>query len=347
MQYLQMEAYLDNMDRAAERQYAYTSAEKMGGWGTWQRSFRKELRTLLGMHRIHAQGIPLQPRLEETKACTGYTQYKYFVTSEPGVEIPFYLLVPDGEGPFPLVITPHGHTTRGKEVYTGNFATEEERQGALDGDRDLAVQAVTAGYAAIAPDVRGFWEMARESDMKQEKRNSCLELQRSSMMYGRTLIGERVHDMSRLIDFAETRPEIDSSRIVMTGNSGGGTVTLFAAALDERISIAIPGSYLCTFKDSIVSLSHCSCNLIPGVLQLGEMYDIAGLIAPRPFLAVHGAQDPIYPIRGTQEAFDHVMRIYEAMGHADRCELYIGEGGHRYYKERVWDFVKEHLAERI
>src|SRR5690606_24148097 len=152
----------------------------------------------------------------------------------------------------PLVLTPHGHGRRGKEVYVGNFETEEERQEALNGERDVALQAVSEGYAVIAMDVRGFWEMSREEEFSQEKTCSCDELQKRAFMFGRTLIGERVHDMGRLIDYAATRPEIDTSRIAITGNSGGGTVSLFTAALDERIKVCAPGSYFNTFRGSLM-----------------------------------------------------------------------------------------------
>jgi hypothetical protein len=76
------------------------------------------------------------------------------------------------------------------------------------------------------------------------------------------------------------------------------------------------------------------------------MYDIAGLIAPRAVLFVNGKEDNIFPIEHTREAFAHVRKIYEAIdpARADWCELYEGNGGHRYYKERVWPFVREHFG---
>jgi hypothetical protein len=90
----------------------------------------------------------------------------------------------------------------------------------------------------------------------------------------------------------------------------------FAAACDERISAAVPGSYFCTFAGSIGSIHHC--NYIPGILKLGEMYDVAGLIAPRPFCAI--AEKP------------------------DHCRLYEGDGGHRYYQAGAWPFLRQHFS---
>jgi dienelactone hydrolase len=270
-----------------------------------------------------------------------------YISAEPGVEIPFYLLVPDGgDKPFPLVLTPHGHGRRGKEVYAGNFESDKEREGALSGERDIALQAVENGYAVIAMDVRGFWEMSREEEFSKGKTSSCDELQKRAFMYGRTLIGERVYDMGRLIDFASTHPDIDTSRIAITGNSGGGTVSFFTAALDERITVCVPGSYYCTVLGSVMNVPHCLCNVIPGVMKLGEMFDISGLIAPRPVLFVHGILDKDFPIERTREAFAHTRNIYEAIerGHTNRCELYEGNGGHRYYKEGVWPFIRHHFG---
>lgn len=343
--YFNTEAYLKNLGRGNAKRFDYRKELINGNWDEWRGTFRKELSELLGMHYIDTSDVPLEPRLVDQKIFDQYTKEKWHIIAEPGIEIPFYLLLPhQGKSPYPLVLTPHGHGRRGKEVYVGNYEDDQERKEALEGERDIALQAVSEGYAVISPDIRGFWEMARRKEVSAKKNNSCQELQRSALMYGRTIIGERVHDMGRLIEFAQTRSEIDISRIVITGNSGGGTVSLFTAALDDRISISIPGSYFCTYEHSIVPMSHCACMWVPGILRLGEMYDVAGLIAPRPVLIVHGREDRIYPIEGTREAFQHLQSIYHSQGHPGLCELYVGNGGHRYYKERVWFFIREHLV---
>lgn len=346
MEFFNTAGYLKHLAKETVREFDYRTLLESGDWTTWRHEFQSRLEQALGLPAIRrsAAGAPLSCRLEETVEFDTYIREKRFLLTEPGVEIPFYLLLPrDAPRPLPLVLTPHGHNKRGKEVYAGNYGSEAEQAEGEDGERDIALQAVAHGYAAIAPDVRGFNEMSRAEDFNGPIGSSCNELQRMALLHGRTLIGERVHDMGRLLDYAATRPEIDASRVAITGNSGGGTVSLFAAALDDRIKAAVPGSYFCTFFDSIVSVHHCVCNVVPGIMGMGEMYDVAGLIAPRPFLAVNGLEDPIFPIDATREAFGHLRRIYEALGYAERCELYEGNGGHRYYKARVWDFLREHL----
>jgi dienelactone hydrolase len=244
-----------------------------------------------------------------------------------------------------VVLTPHGHGKAGKATYAGIADDEESRRQIDEGERDIAVQAAAAGYVAIAMDMRGFASLRMQREREQDAISSCRTLSLHALLFGRTLIGERVHDMMRLIDWAATRDDCDTSRVAITGNSGGGTISLFAAACDERIAVSVPGCYFCTFAASIGSIHHCECNYVPGLLAEAEMPDVAGLIAPRPFLAVAGRHDDIFPVAAVESAYQRLRFIYALAGAADRCHLSIGDGGHRYYKKDVWPFMREYLGE--
>jgi hypothetical protein len=123
------------------------------------------------------------------------------------------------------------------------------------------------------------------------------------------------------------------------GISGGGTVTLFAAALDPRIRVALVSGYLNTFRDSIGSLSHCIDNYVPGILQWAEMYDIAGLIAPRPLFVESGEKDTIFPIKASIESFRRVREIYRVFDAADRVEQEVFAGEHSFWGRQGIPFV--------
>lgn len=348
MQYADETTYVRSILAESPPELSYDRSVPGMSLPDWQQKVHERVRVISGLADIVEMrgGDALECRFAFREQRDGYQIEKRFLSSEPGMEIPFYLLLPDGatpQNPVPLVLTPHGHGRRGKEVYVGNYESEEEKEHAESGERDIALQAVRAGYAAIAMDVRGFWEMARRDEIDAGQKNSCEELQRRALMLGRSLIGERVYDIGRLIDYATTRPEIESSRIAITGNSGGGTVSLFAAALDSRIQVAVPGSYFCSFEASILSVHHCMCNVIPGISRCVEMSDIAGLVAPRPILFVNGVEDPLFPFDATRTAFANVRRIYTDAGVEERCRLYAGPGGHRYYSHDVWPFLKEFL----
>jgi hypothetical protein len=314
----------------------------------WQSEFRARLREILGLTAMDRE-TPFDYRAERAERVTkdGYTQEKWYLWTEPNVPLPIWVLTPDkpASKPYPLVLTPHGHNV--PELYLGVAANDEQRKAIAEGDRDIAVQAVREGYLAILPTARGFGETMRAEDREKSKGNSCRTELMHAMLFGRTMVGNRVWDISRIIDWAGRQFEIDRRRIAITGNSGGGTTSLFAAACEERISVAVPSCYFCTFEASIGTIYHCECNYVPGLLREGEMYDVAGLIAPRWFQAIAGKGDPIFPIAAVHQAYERLKKAYEVAGAEDRCGLFVGQGGHRYYREGAWPFIRRAFTEPV
>src|SRR5256885_17106245 len=141
-------------------------------------------------------------------------------------------------------------------------------------------------------------------------RKACEPTAGGALLLGETLIGWRVWDVMRTLDYIATRAELDASRVGCMGISGGGTATLFAAALEPRIRAELVSGYLNTFRDSIGSLAHCIDNYVPGILNWAEMHDIAGLIAPRPLFVESGDKANIFPIAASIESFTQVREIY-------------------------------------
>jgi acetyl esterase/lipase len=158
------------------------------------------------------------------------------------------------------------------------------------------------------------------------------------------MIGWRVHDVMRTIDWIATRKELDAARVGCMGISGGGTCTLFSAALEPRIRAAMVSGYLNTFRDSVFSLSHCIDNYVPGILNWAEMYDVAGLIAPRPLFAESGERDDIFPIAASRASFARVKKVYEVFGAGDRTAQETFNDAHSFYGKQGLPFLKQHLA---
>jgi predicted peptidase len=165
-----------------------------------------------------------------------------------------------------------------------------------------------------------------------------------ALMVGQTLIGWRVWDVMRTIDYIATRPELDANRVGCMGISGGGTATLFASALEPRIRVAMVSGYLNTFRDSIGSLAHCVDNYVPGILNWAEMHDIAGLVAPRPLFIESGEKDNIFPIASSVESFKHVQAIYRVFGAGNRLEQEVFPDEHVFWGRRGIPFLVRHLA---
>jgi len=307
----------------------------------WQGRLRRKLLELLA---IPGRARPAPPvRFVEEVRCDGYVRRRGYMVAADELAVPLYLLEPDPKpaGKMGLCLAAHGHGP-GKVLPVGIAPDEHARQLIDEGERDYGVQAVREGYLTLAPDWRGFGELILAEDVKAN-RSGCWQLSLRSMQLGRPLLGQRVSDAMQLLDWALTRKDVDRRRVVMTGNSGGGTMTLFTSAVEPRITAAAPSCYFSTFADSIMAMWHCPCNFVPGIQAVAEMADLAGLFAPRPMLIIAGTKDTIFPIDAVRAGFAKLKGIYADAGAAGKLELFEGAGGHRYYAHRVWEFFREML----
>ncbi|MBS7609380.1 alpha/beta hydrolase [Candidatus Bathyarchaeota archaeon] len=110
-----------------------------------------------------------------------------------------------------------------------------------------------------------------------------------------------------------------------------GEPTLFTAALDETIKVAVVSCYLNSFKAFALDLGNfCGSQIIPRLLRYGEMWDCAGLIAPRPLLIESGIRDGGFPMEAAHKAFSKLKEIYGVLGVPERCEMDEFEGGHQF-----------------
>jgi hypothetical protein len=204
---------------------------------------------------------------------------------------------------------------------------------------------VEHGLAAIAIEPMAFgYRRDALTKAKGAKESACQPAAGSALLLGQTMIGWRVWDTMRTIDWIETRPELDAARIGCIGISGGGTCAQFSAALDERIKVAFVSGYLNTFRDSIMSVSHCIDNYVPGILNWAENYDVAGLIAPRFLFSEGGEHDPIFPVHATIESFGRVKKVYSVMGVPEHAQQEIFDGEHEFHGVKGLPFVKQALS---
>ena len=211
--------------------------------------------------------------------------------------------------------------------------------------RDFALQAVKRGFAVLAIEQLGFGHRRENRAIqKGSGASSCNPLAGSLLLLGQTMINWRVYDVIRAIDYLERRNEVDRTRVGVMGISGGGTISLFSAALEKRIKATIVSGYFCTFYHSIFSLEHCIDNYIPGILQYGEMYDVAGLIAPRALFIEAGDRDPIFPVEGVREAIGKIKRVYQIMRAEDNLDWEIFPGEHHIYGKKCFAFLERTLG---
>jgi dienelactone hydrolase len=304
----------------------------------WQRELRGKLIELLG--GFPAAKSPLRARTLEVREFAAYKREKFVFESRPGVGVLGYLITPAKvRAPMPVTLCLPGHG-RGVDDIVGIDGHGKDRTAREGYAFDFALQAAEHGLAAVAIEPMAFG--CRRDPLTRAKgpaAYACQPAAGSALLLGETMIGWRVYDVMRTIDWIETRPELDSKRVGCMGISGGGTGTLFSAAVDPRIRAAFVSGYLNTFRASIMSMSHCIDNYVPGILKWAEMYDVAGLIAPRAFFSEGGDRDPIFPVAATRESFARLKKIYEVFGAADAAEQEIFSGVHEFHGVRGLPFL--------
>ncbi len=213
----------------------------------------------------------------------------------------------------------------------------------IEGDRDFAIGCMRRGIAALCLEQRSLGERKEMKQLRVCPHNNCHDAFVQALMMGRTLLGERVYDVDRGIDYLATRDDVDLHRIGIMGHSGGGTTSAYAAAVLPRLSFAMPSCSFCTFRNSKMALYHCSCGYLPGLLKYAEMADILGLFAPHPIVIVAGREDDIIPLTGARKAFRRLKNIYRVAGADNHCHLVIGKKGHRFYAEDAWPLMMREI----
>jgi dienelactone hydrolase len=330
--------YLDEQYRKLKRVYEFR-ARTLPQARAWQKTLRAQLVKLLG--GFPTKRCALNPREVERREFPEVIRKRVVITTEPGVDVPIYVLIPKrAKPPYRVVLANHGHEPLGSK---SGAAVGADGVSLAPDQYSNGWHYALRGYLALCIEHRAFAERMDEADRKQGLTTSCRQVSFKAMMMGRTAIGMRVWDVMRTIDYIESLKDADASRIACVGCSGGGTITTFAAALEPRIRLAVISCYFCTFFHSVMSIHHCECNYVPGIVKYAEMYEIAGLFAPKPLLVQAGARDKLFPVKAVRHAFGRLKRIYRAFGAGDRVALHVPDEPHGWNGDRAYPFTDKWL----
>lgn len=274
---------------------------------------------------------PLPPRSDLRARITGvivregYRIEKLRYESVPGLLVTAHLYVPDGDGPFPVILNPHGHWQYKK--------TESVVQA-------RGISLALEGFAALIVDSPGgSWDA---NDLNERlgvggHDNWFLNL-------GRCIQGVYVWDLMRGLDYLETRSDMECSCVGITGTSGGGTATMYAFAVDERIRCAVPVCYATSLE--VNPHNGCLCNHVPGILTLGDRSTILAMRAPAPVMLIGATRDGEFPAEGHTRTFEKLRAIYRSKKKESNLRMVLVEGGHDYnrrMRESMVAFFREHL----
>lgn len=284
------------------------------------------------------QRTPLNARQTGTLAHVDYRVDKVVYESLPRFYVTANLYVPKGAGPFPAVLQPVGHSLAAK-----NRAFYQR----------TAIGLVKQGFVVLTYDPIGqgerrvFWD----NDLKDSKvggptaEHSMVGWQ--SLAGGESVARYRIWDGLRSLDYLISRPEVDKDKIGVTGCSGGGTLTTYLAALDDRVKVAAPACYISSWEDQLKGTGPQDAEQqFPDQLREGLNHsDWIGLAAPKPYLIVSTDQD-FFPLEGARKTFEEMKRIYRLYDAEVKLDWFHEPGGHgmpQASREAVVNWMKKWL----
>lgn len=284
-------------------------------WTGRRDEYRRQLREMLGLDPW-PERTPLQPVVTGRVEHDEFVVEKLYFQSRPGLYVTGNLYLPKKvDGPLPAILYVCGHG----QVKEGNISfgnkTHYQHHGAWfarNGYVCLTIDTIQLG------EIEGVHHGTHH--LKQWWWNGR----------GYTPAGTEAWNSIRAIDYLETRPEIDRERIGMTGRSGGGVYTWWAAALDERVKVAVPVAGITDLQNYVVDgvvEGHCDCMFHVNTYRW-DFAQVAALVAPRPMLISNTDKDTIFPLDGVVRVHEKVRRIYRLYGADKNLGLQITEGPH-------------------
>lgn len=269
------------------------------------------LRRSLGVDGLWSDSRQPPPAVQTGSADQGgFTLERWVVETQPGVRATVLLYRPKGGERHPVILNPHGHWPLKK--------AEPVVQA-------RAIEQALCGYLAAVIDSPGFsWE----GDRPVERKAMGTHWDFVPTCAGVTATGVYVWDIVRVLDFLESLPYADCTKVGITGESGGGTATVYAFALDGRIRCAVPVVYAASLE--VQPDNGCPCNHLPDLLSLGDRAHALALRAPAPVLLIGATDDEEFPPEAVRRTGDKLREMGDRLGFEGWCETALFEGPHTY-----------------
>jgi len=250
---------------------------------------------------------PLRAEIFGDARRTDYTVSKVYFESLPGFFVTGNLYRPHGDGPFPAILSPHGHWTYGRLEHTP-----------LASIPGRAINLARQGFVVFTYDMIGY------NDSRQLPHRAFGGTREN--LWGLSMAGLQLWNSIRALDFLESLPYVRKGALGVTGASGGGTQTFLLAAVDDRVAAAAPVNMI-----SLHMQGGCLCENIPNLRLDMNNVEIAAAIAPRPLLMVSATGD--WTKNTMEQEYPAVRSFYSLFGAADRVHAVRFDAPHNYNED--------------
>ena len=312
--------YLRVLDeRRAERLAALESSED---FDRLRQRVRRELGRMWG---AFPERTPLNPETIGTLDRTDHWVEKIVFESRPEFPVTANLYRPKADTRVPAVIFPCGHAAAGK---------------AAESYQRFAVLLARNGLAVLTWDPLGqgerlqFWSPEKDGSEVQPGTPEHRILGNQCYLLGDNLMQYRAWDATRALDYLESRPEIDSARLGIAGQSGGGMVALQFACFDDRIKAAFSSCAVASFKAKTEALLIADPEqILAGTLRaLIDHPELLAAFAPKPLLIGSALRDYV-PIAGARRTWEELRAVYSKLGASDALGMVETDAPHGLNRE--------------
>lgn len=282
---------------------------------------------------------PLNARVAGELQGDGYRVEKVLFESRPRHHVSANLYLPVTPGPFPAVLVPCGHSHNGKA--SGQY-------------QRVCMLLARNGMAALCYDPIGQGERYQMLNFENDQEHFAstpgglkvphprvqylCTIEHTAMGLGSILLGSNtaqfsIWDGMRAIDYLQSRDDIIADKIGCTGNSGGGTLTAYLMALDERIVAAAPACYLTTFERLLQTKGpqDAEQNIFDQIRFGMDEPDYVMLRAPRPTLICAARRDATFDIEGAWDLYRQSKVFYATLGYPERVDISDADQPHGFH----------------
>jgi cephalosporin-C deacetylase-like acetyl esterase len=282
---------------------------------------------------------PLNPRITGILKKDGYKVEKIMLESVPGYYITGCMFIPDGIiGKRPAILDNIGHSD-------GSFRKESYQ--------NVIHNLVRKGFIVFAIDPVGqaekddYYDPLLKKSVIEEGEQAHCYFGNQCFISGFSVAKYFIWDGIRAIDYLCSRKEVDPARIGVTGLSGGGTVTSYLCAFDDRIKAAAP--YNWAMYDRILMETHgeqgAETYIYHGLLKGITYADFLEVRAPKPTLLIKTTRDYL-PIQAAREAYCETMKAYKAFGEEENFGIIEDDAEHQFTRknnEATYAFFQKYL----
>ena len=331
------------------------------GLSAWERrasELRRQLLVSQGLWPM-PQKTPLNPVIHGRMDLGDYTVEKVFFESMPGFFVTGNLYRPaSGAGPFPAVLSPHGHWSQGRFYDCGPQeirrlivqGAERFEEGGRNPLQARCVQLARMGCVVFHYDMIGYADSVQISEElahRFARQRPELNQPENWGLYSpaaeshlQSVMGLHTWNSIRALDFLAGLPDVDPGRIAVTGASGGGTQTFMLCAIDDRPAVSFPAVMVSTAMQG-----GCTCENA-ALLRIGTgNVEFAALFAPKP-LGLTAAND--WTREMATKGFPELQELYGLFDARNRVALtpllHFGHNFNYVSRAAMYHWVNRHLA---